>query len=85
MYYSCDFALEIVSTVKGNERALEIAKQIKGLYASWNTTLDLSSEYSSSGDFSLKFTPYAQWSHFGFKGIFGVDELNLYKSISIKV
>ena len=31
MYYSCDFALEIVSTVKGNERALEIAKQIKGL------------------------------------------------------
>ena len=31
MYYSCDFALEIVSTIKGNERALEIAKQIKGL------------------------------------------------------
>ena len=31
MYYTCDFALEIVSTVKGNERALEIAKQIKGL------------------------------------------------------
>ena len=31
MYYSCDFALEIISTVKGIERALEIAKQIKGL------------------------------------------------------
>ena len=31
MYYTCDFALEIISTVKGNEIALEIAKQIKGL------------------------------------------------------
>ena len=31
MYYTCDFALEIVSMVKGNERAIEIAKQIKGL------------------------------------------------------
>lgn len=31
MYYTCDFALSIVSVVKGNERAIEIAKQIKGL------------------------------------------------------
>lgn len=31
MYYSCDFALEIISTIKGNEKAVEIAKQIKGL------------------------------------------------------
>ena len=31
MYYSCDFALEIISCIKGNEVALEIAKQIKGL------------------------------------------------------
>ena len=31
MYYSCDFALEIISTVKGNDKAVEIAKQIKGL------------------------------------------------------
>ena len=31
MYYTCDFALTIVSLVKGNERAIEIAKQIKGL------------------------------------------------------
>ena len=31
MYYSCDFALEIISVVKGNERAIEIGKQIKGL------------------------------------------------------
>lgn len=31
MYYACDFALEIVSLVKGNEKAIEIATQIKGL------------------------------------------------------
>ena len=31
MYYACDFALEIVSAIKGNEVAIEIAKQIKGL------------------------------------------------------
>lgn len=31
MYYTCDFALEIVSKVKGYERAIEIGKQIKGL------------------------------------------------------
>ena len=31
MYYATDFALEIVSVVKGNEKAVEIAKQIKGL------------------------------------------------------
>ena len=31
MYYSCDFALEIVSVVKGIDRAIEIGKQIKGL------------------------------------------------------
>lgn len=31
MYYACDFALEIISTIKGNEKAVEIAKQIKGL------------------------------------------------------
>lgn len=31
MYYATDFALEIVSAVKGNEKAIEIAKQIKGL------------------------------------------------------
>lgn len=31
MYYACDFALEIVSLVKGTDIAIEIAKQIKGL------------------------------------------------------
>ena len=31
MYYTNDFALEIVSTIKGNEKAVEIARQIKGL------------------------------------------------------
>lgn len=31
MYYTCDFALEIVSTLKGNDVAVAIAKQIKGL------------------------------------------------------
>lgn len=31
MYYTCDFALEIVSAVKGSERAIEIGRQIKGL------------------------------------------------------
>ena len=31
MYYTCDFALQIVSAVKGNDRAIEIGKQIKGL------------------------------------------------------
>ena len=31
MYYANDFALEIVSVIKGNEKAVEIAKQIKGL------------------------------------------------------
>ena len=31
MYYANDFALEIVLTLKGNEVAMELAKQIKGL------------------------------------------------------
>ncbi len=31
MYYTCDFALEIISTVKGNDAAVDIAKQVKGL------------------------------------------------------
>ena len=31
MYYTCDFALEIVSRVKGNDRAFAIATSIKGL------------------------------------------------------
>lgn len=31
MYYACDFALEIVSTIKGNDKAVEVAKQIKGI------------------------------------------------------
>ncbi|MCI5746118.1 MAG: DJ-1/PfpI family protein [Erysipelotrichaceae bacterium] len=31
MYYACDFALEIVSTIKGNDKAISVAKQIKGM------------------------------------------------------
>lgn len=31
MYYACDFALEIVLTLKGNPFTIELAKQIKGL------------------------------------------------------
>ena len=38
-----------------------------------------------SGNNSLKMIPYAQWSHFGIKGLLGIDELNSYNSITTKV
>lgn len=63
----------------------ESAEQLTALVGSWNTKLSYSSEIVSSGTNSLKFLPYAQWSHFGIKGLLGVDELVNYNSMTAKI
>lgn len=63
----------------------ETEEQLTALVGSWNTQLSINTEIKSSGNSSLKMIPYAEWSHFGIKGVLGIDELNSYNTIAAKV
>ena len=63
----------------------ESKDQLTALVGSWNTQLSLNQEIVYEGNNSLKFVPYAQWSHFGLKGSLGIEDLTSYNNITSKV